>query len=610
MLQQLRDPRVRFGLAASVMAATVVVALIGLWNLATWDQDETVPWTVEIISNVGAGLAFGIAGLVAMHRRPANRAGPLMVLIGASHFVWAWLNVPVPLLVTLGHWWSSAPVILLGILVLTYPSGRFTSGLARVWFVLALVYLFVIQLARTLVTPFGNWDCPDCRPLITLTYDERIGTTLWHLGSYVLVVLTAGLILLLVRRWLRATGPMRRQLGPLWLAGLGFTGVALTTTVLGSTAIAFDDFTFLPSLGRFIRIQTPEAIWENLQWPIAASLFLVPIALLAGLLRAQMGQAAVSALAVELGRRGDRTPLLESLRRALGDRSLELGLWSRPSAAYVTPDGLPLDVPEPDAGRGITRLEAEDGPLAVMIHDAALSDQRALVDGVSAVARLALENERLQAEVKAQLEEVRASRERIVSAADAERRRVERNLHDGAQQRLVSLALALRMAQTRATDAAPEVASALAQAEGELKRAIAELRELARGIHPAILSEAGLGPALESLADHSPVPVSVETDLDGRRLPAPVEGTAYFVAAEALTNVVKHAAASRAVLSATVDDGWLRLTIIDDGIGGADPARGSGLRGLADRVAALGGRLRIQNDKSGGTRLEAEIPCA
>jgi signal transduction histidine kinase len=245
-----------------------------------------------------------------------------------------------------------------------------------------------------------------------------------------------------------------------------------------------------------------------------------------------------------------------------------------------------------------------------MIHDAALSDQRALIDGVSAVAQLALANERLQAEVKAQLEEVRASRERIVSAADAERRRVERNLHDGAQQRLVSLSLALRMAQARATDASPEVASALAEAEAELKQAIGELRELARGIHPAILTEAGLGAALESLADHTTIPVSVQNSLDDVRLPERVEGTAYFVAAEALTNVSKHASASHVSLSAELEGDTLRLVISDDGVGGANPGAGSGLSGLVDRVAALGGRLRIEDGDSGGTRLEAEIPCA
>jgi signal transduction histidine kinase len=210
--------------------------------------------------------------------------------------------------------------------------------------------------------------------------------------------------------------------------------------------------------------------------------------------------------------------------------------------------------------------------------------------------------------VKAQLEEVRASRERIVRTADEERRRVERNLHDGAQQRLVSLSLALTMAQAQMKSASPEAAATLEQAEAELKLAIGELRELARGIHPAILGEAGLKPALEALAERSSVPVQLRADVDGRLSPL-VEATAYFVAAEALTNVAKYASASSVELSAVQKDGWLQLMIRDDGVGGADPSEGSGLRGLVDRVAAVGGRLSIDSLSGRGTRLVAEIPC-
>jgi signal transduction histidine kinase len=257
----------------------------------------------------------------------------------------------------------------------------------------------------------------------------------------------------------------------------------------------------------------------------------------------------------------------------------------------------------------VTHLDADDGPLAALIHDPALSEQRALVDGVAAVARLSIENERLHAEVKAQLEEVRASRERIVRAADEERRRVERNLHDGAQQRLVSLSLALGMAQAQMAGSSPAVAATLAEAEAELREAIGELSELARGIHPAILTEAGLAAALESLVEHAPVPVRLHTELSDRLSPL-VEATAYFVVAEALTNVAKYAAANSVELRATVAEGWLRLIVADDGVGGADPERGSGLRGLLDRVAALGGRLSIDSALGGGTRLTAEIPCA
>jgi signal transduction histidine kinase len=606
----------RVGLAAAILVITTVLSLLGYRNITIWG-DITVsgfgigaPGPVEVFSNMAAGWAFGIAGLIAMRRRPTNRTGLLMVLIGAAFLARLWLYLPVPLLVSLGYWSGEAPLILLGILVLGYPSGRIPSLAARAWVVAGVIYLFAIQGALTLVDPLGVWVCPECRSLITLTYNERILATVYHIRVYALLTLAAGLIGLLVRRWLGASGPARRTLTPVWLAGLVFAGVALTIALLSNTGIAFDDFAYVPSPGRFLHVQAPPIVWEVVAWVQGASLFVVPIALLVGLLRSHLGRAAVSALAVELRRIGERPPLVESLRRALADRSLELGLWSRPAAAYVTPEGLPLHLPEPGAPRGVTRIDGDDGPLAVMIHDPALSDQPALIDGAGAVAHLALENERLHAEVKAQLEEVRASRERIASAADAERRKVERNLHDGAQQRLVSLSLALGMARRKAADGAPDVAETLEQAEAELRQAITELRELARGIHPAILTEAGLGAALESLADHSPVPVSLETDLDGRRLPPLVEATAYFVVSEALTNAAKHAAASRVDVSITAADGIVKLRIEDDGVGGADPARGSGLRGLLDRVAVLGGRLRVEDGEHGGTRLEAEIPCA
>ncbi len=204
--------------------------------------------------------------------------------------------------------------------------------------------------------------------------------------------------------------------------------------------------------------------------------------------------------------------------------------------------------------------------------------------------------------------EVRASRARIVEAADAERRRVERNLHDGAQQRLVALSLALRRAQAQLADDPDDPAAAtLREASDQLRDALAELRELARGIHPAILTEAGLGPALRSLAAESPVPVTLELDLpDG--LSSHVEAAAYFVVAEALTNVAKYAEAGRVSIAAGRAGDELRVEVADDGRGGADPGAGSGLRGLDDRVAALGGRLRVRSPVGGGTRVVATLP--
>jgi len=215
---------------------------------------------------------------------------------------------------------------------------------------------------------------------------------------------------------------------------------------------------------------------------------------------------------------------------------------------------------------------------------------------------------RLDAELRARLEELRASRARLVEAGDAERRRLERDLHDGAQSRLVALALLLRGARARA-EAGSELAAMLDRATAELQAGLDELRELARGIHPAVLTDRGLEPALQSLVARAPVPVSVEAPAE-ERLPGPVESAAYFVVSEALANVAKYARATHAEVAVRRDNGRVTVEITDDGVGGADAARGSGLHGLADRVAALDGTLSLDSPAGRGTRVRAEIPCA
>ncbi len=244
----------------------------------------------------------------------------------------------------------------------------------------------------------------------------------------------------------------------------------------------------------------------------------------------------------------------------------------------------------------------------MIVHDASLVDEPELLLASGAAARLALENARLHADMRAQLLEVQESRVRIVQAADEERRRIERDLHDGAQQRLVALALQLRSAQRElGSRADPHVDRLLAEAVDELQVAVEELRELARGVHPAILTEDGLAAALESLTSRAPIPVAL--DVSDGRLPAQVEATAYFVACEALANVVKHAHASKAAVSAHRRNGVLVVAVEDDGVGGAHTENGSGLRGLADRVEALGGRLVVESPAGGGTHVVGEIPC-
>ncbi len=265
--------------------------------------------------------------------------------------------------------------------------------------------------------------------------------------------------------------------------------------------------------------------------------------------------------------------------------------------------------PPPDVGRAATILEADGHVGGAVVHDDTLLDDPDALRTVAAVVRLAIDNERLQDDLRAQLIEVRASRTRIVEAADAERRRVERDLHDGAQQRLVALAVSLRTIRTQlGDDVAPGAAAELEAASGEVRAAISELRELAQGLDPAILREAGLGAAVQSLADRSPVPVSVDVQLDDR-LPPQVETAAYFVASEALANVAKHAHASSVTIRAQRHDDRFRLEVADDGVGGAD-IRGAGLRGLIDRIAAVEGTFTLTEPAGGGTRIEVTIPCA
>jgi signal transduction histidine kinase len=254
---------------------------------------------------------------------------------------------------------------------------------------------------------------------------------------------------------------------------------------------------------------------------------------------------------------------------------------------------------------GTLRLRSAGGPLRTV---AERLERDATPDEVDAALRAYIENDQLADELSAQLAELRASRARLVAAGDAERQRIERALHDGAQQHLTTIAIRLDEARAHA-GAEPELSNRLDRMAEDLREAINELRELARGIHPAILTDAGLHPALATLARRSTVPVELAIELDGR-LPMPVEATAYYVAAEALTNVVRSSRATGATVRVARDAEGLTITIADDGVGGADPARGSGLMGIGDRVRALGGRLHVESPQGRGTIVEAWLPCA
>ncbi|WP_053225937.1 sensor histidine kinase [Solirubrobacter soli] len=310
---------------------------------------------------------------------------------------------------------------------------------------------------------------------------------------------------------------------------------------------------------------------------------------------------AVADLVVELGE--TRSGLLGGrLARALGDPTLEVGYWSPDAGGYLNETGERLAVPEPASGRLATPVERDGLPFAMLVHDAAVLADPALVEAVASAARLTASNVALQAERRVRAGEVMASRRRLLVAADRERRALEARLRRGPEQRLAEVGSLLAGVSGDAGGAH------LDRARAQLVRTLDDLHELARGLHPHELVEAGLSGALASLAERSPVPV--ELDVRVRRLPDEVEVTIYFICAEALANVVKYASASRVRLSVQATDGGLCLRVADDGIGGADFARGTGLQGLADRVETLGGTLQLASPPGEGTELIAEIPLA
>ena len=311
----------------------------------------------------------------------------------------------------------------------------------------------------------------------------------------------------------------------------------------------------------------------------------------------------VGDLVVELGK-GGAPSVRDALSRAVGDPTLELLLWLPERDVWVTESGVEVSLPE-HGDRAVTLVGEQ---LAAIVHDPVFLDQPALIEAAGSAARFTLENERLQVQLRAQLAELRDSRARVVRSADEERRRLERDLHDGAQQRLLGLGMALQLLRVRVEgDSGSE--ALVGETETELRQALSELRELARGIHPAVLTDQGLCAAVRTLADRAPLPVEVRDS--GEVLPPHVETAAYFVVAEALANVAKYAHATNAwVTLSQLADGNLLIEVSDNGVGGADPAGGSGLHGLADRVGALDGSLALDSPPGGGTRIRAEIPCA
>jgi signal transduction histidine kinase len=582
-------------LRLAITLAALAAGLVNLVLLVRAGPDRPRPLAYLLIVAIGVSWSFVGAGLVAWARRPANRTGALMVAVGLSYALYGLLLngvvlVATPVAFALWHLLRSLPEGVIPHLLAVFPDGRATTRLQRVFIVANYATTVPLALVQLLLVHPDRLGCDGCPNDLLMLGDRRpYGDAVLTVSNLTYVALGAMLLWIMAVRWRQASGPRRRSLAP----------VAAVAVVLVCAYVVREALR--------AAVPSPPLIGA-LDLVVVGTLMLWPLAFLAGLARTRLDRSAVGDLAVQLGEPLPPGRLEQVLARALHDPTVRLAYWLPDRDAFVDAEGRPVELPAEGGDRAVTVLRHDGDPIAAMVHDAALDDDPELVRAVAATARMTIENERLQAEVRAQLEEVRASRARIVEFGDAERRRVERNLHDGAQQRLVNISLALGIARSQVGMASDrEMAVALDEAAAELRLALAELRELARGIHPVILSEAGLGPALAALADRSPVPVTV-TAVPPDGLPSRVEETAYYVASEALANAAKHAHATVVTISAQRRGGGLIVEIDDDGVGGADPD-GSGLRGLADRVAALDGRLQVDSPTGQGTRITAELPC-
>ena len=439
--------------------------------------------------------AWILGGLVAWTRRPDNLCGPLMALTGWSYLM-PRLSLDEPVSYTVLSILGSPGVAFLVHLLVVFPEGHLWTRFERV--------LVGVNYAGWVGVPaFASlWDgtngcssCPD-----SLLFIRNEPQLLWWVAAPVLLALVVfdavSVTVLLTRRWRAATRPGRRVLAPV-----------VWTSILG--------------LGIWVAWLGP-AIWLRLppDNPYNRSLFIaihvvgaaVPLAFLAGLLRTRLHRGAVAELMVELDWAPAQASPQAAIVRALGDPRARLGFWLPEQRRYVDFDGHPMDLPSEGGGQAVKFLESAGAPLAVLVYDPALLEDRTMLDAVGSAARLSLENARLHAQLRAQLAEVRASRARIVEASDAERRKIERNLHDGAQQRLLGIRLALRLARSEVDDT-DTMQVLLDEADAEVAATLDELRRLARGIHPVVLEEAGLRPALDDLARRCPIPVAV-TALD------------------------------------------------------------------------------------------------
>jgi len=488
------------------------------------------------------GWALGACGLIGWERRPRSLVGPLLVATGGL-----WFAGDLSAAVVYAY---RGPLLHL---TLTYPGGR-PRGRAQ---------------ARA----------------VAAAYVAAVVAPVWR-SETLTIVLSLAFVAVAAGHRRGTVGRERRE------RTYALQATATVAGLLAATAVVRDV------------VPTPLATDLSLA-TFEAALAVLAIVLVRGLVREPWARTGATDLVIELAETRSG-PVGDRLARALGDPTLEIGFRAPEGAGYVDAAGRPMMLPPPGSLRRATVLEREERVSAVLVHDPALLDDPGLSAALAEAAHLAGSNARLQAEVRAQVAELQASRRRLLVAADDERRRLEQRLQTTAERRLTRLLPELERARDLA-GADPERAARLQRVSEQLEQSLAEVRRLAAGLHPRELAASGLADALRALASRSPVPVELEL-APPDQLPSEVARTAYFVCSEGLANVAKYAHASHARMTVGTDGALLRVAVADDGGGGADPSGGTGLRGLADRVEALGGALTVDSPPGAGTRLVAELP--
>jgi signal transduction histidine kinase len=564
------------------MAVAGLVAAACSFALAVSSDHVPEPAELQALLMGWITLPYVLGGLIAWRRRPDSRFGPLMVAAGFVAFAGtlAWANTALPF--TIGQAFDLLPAVLFLHVFLAFPSGRLESRAERALVGAGYFTAVGLELAGMALGGFG----PD--NLLAVADEPGAAESLLRGQLVALSVFSLAGVVLLVARRRRAGRPLRRS------AVLLIDGFAIALVMIAAL---------------FLSAAFEASGFETIRRITFVVIGLAPAAFLVGLLHARLARSAVGELMVELRAEPAPAELPDALARALRDPSLTLAYWLPEFERWADLQGRPVELPRPEAGRATATLVDRDGAhVAALLHDRSLDDEPELLDAVSAAAGIALENGRLQAELRGRLEELRGSRGRVIEAGQKERQRLERDLHDGAQQRLIALSLELGVLEAR-LGSDPDATARLHRARAEIALSLEELRGVARGLHPAVVSGHGLGVALESLAAGAPIPVELTVRLRGR-VEEQLEVAAYYVVCESLANIGKHAEASSATVDVARTNGVLVVEIVDNGVGGADSERGSGLRGLADRVEALGGRLRVWTPLGGGTRVRADLPCA